>query len=72
MLVDEDVWLGATDTAVEGEWRWASNGELIDMTRFWESGEPYDIGNYLVMGPQGFFDSPYSFPFVCVKSIYWI
>ena len=64
--------LGGSDAAVEGEWRWASNGELIDMTRFWTSGQP-NGGDYLFMGSQGFYDASTSTrSFACVKSIYWI
>ena len=68
-----NIYLGGSDAAVEGEWRWASNGELIDMTRFWESGQPNSDGDYLSMGSDGFYDYPLaSRPFACVKSIYWI
>ena len=28
--LDEDFWLGARDNEIEGEWRWASNGELVE------------------------------------------
>ena len=65
--------LGGSDAALEGEWRWASNGELIDMTRFWTSGEPDSDGDYLIVGPPGFYDASTSTrSFACVKSIYWI
>ena len=64
--------LGGSDAAVEGEWRWASNGEPIDMTRFWTSGQPDGDYDYLVMGLNGFVDHSFSRPFACVKSIYWI
>ena len=33
-------WLGGSDREVEGEWRWESNDELIDMNKFWGSGQP--------------------------------
>ena len=64
--------LGGSDAAVEGEWRWASNGEPIDMTRFWTSGQPDGDYDYLVMGLNGFVDHSFSRPFACVKSIFWI
>ena len=66
------MYLGGSDAAVEGEWRWASNGELIDMTRFWMSGQPNSDGDYLRMRSDGFHDSSISRTFACVKSIYWI
>ena len=42
MLVDEDVWLGATDTAVEGEWRWTAADNSL-LTYFnWDGSQPSD------------------------------
>ena len=35
-------WLGGSDREVEGEWRWESNHELIDMNKFWRIGQPAD------------------------------
>ena len=42
MLADEDVWLGATDTAVEGEWRWTAADNSL-LTYFnWDGSQPSD------------------------------
>ena len=62
-------WLGGSDREVEGEWRWESNAEQIDMNKFWESGEPNSSGDQdcLCMWSSGFIDYFCSFrlPFVC-------
>ena len=39
-----DFWLGGSDREVEGEWRWESNAERIDMNKFWGSGQPWRSG----------------------------
>ena len=33
-----DIWLGARDATVEGEWRWEDSGELVSNS--WLAGEP--------------------------------
>ena len=40
-------WLGASDAAVEGEWRWASGPEAGDLLTYtnWGPGEPNNVGN---------------------------
>ena len=62
-------WLGGSDREVEGEWRWESNAELIDMNKFWRSGQPDSIWDQdcLYMLSVGFGDYKCSFrlPFVC-------
>ena len=66
----ENLHLGSKST--EMEWRWESNGELIDMTQFWGDGFPRSYGDYLAFGNK-FYNTNYSLKgFACVKSIYWI
>ena len=38
-----DFWIGGSDREVEGEWRWESNIEPINMYRFWTSGGPSSL-----------------------------
>ena len=62
-------WLGGSDREVEGEWRWESNDERIDMNKFWISGQP-NSGDQdcLFMGWSGGFEDYYCShrnPFVC-------
>ena len=43
---DADLWIGASDAATEGEWRWVGGpeaGDLVDGA-FWARGEPNDYG----------------------------
>ena len=58
-LLRNSIWLGGSDREIEGEWRWESNAELIDMNKFWESGEPNDQNSSedcLVLGNHEFND----------------
>ena len=34
------MWLGGSDQEVEGEWRWESDSQLIDMEKFWANSQP--------------------------------
>lgn len=34
------VWLGASDTEQEGEWRDSETGEILDIAAFWTPGQP--------------------------------
>ena len=49
------VWLGGTDAAAEGDWRWVS-GEGFGFTHWW-GGEPNNAGNedYLAMDLRGMY-----------------
>ena len=38
-----DFWIGGSDREIEGEWRWKSNIEPINMYRFWTSGGPSSL-----------------------------
>ena len=66
-----DFWLGGSDREVEGEWRWESNSELINMTTFWFRGEPGNGPNQdclYMFWLGGFSDwscSSFPEPFVC-------
>ncbi|MBI1839570.1 MAG: hypothetical protein HYR88_01810 [Verrucomicrobia bacterium] len=48
-LLERDLWLGATDAAVEGQWRWVT-GEAFTYSN-WQSGQPDNLGNedFLIM-----------------------
>ena len=37
-------WLGGSDRNIEGDWRWESDGGVID-SAFWGRGQPNDFGN---------------------------
>jgi len=39
------LWIGATDTGVEGTWRWVDGSLLNDGYTNWNSGEPNNVGN---------------------------
>ncbi|KAM9115157.1 CD209 antigen-like protein C [Pangshura tecta] len=42
-IIESDVyWLGLSDSATEGEWRWVDGSPLS--IRFWASGEPNNVG----------------------------
>ena len=40
-----NIWLGATDQAVEGTWVWAQSGANVDGPTDWFPGEPNDHGS---------------------------
>jgi len=44
-------WMGASDAAVEGEWRWLDGPEAGDLTTFtdWRAGHPVTSGVYLAL-----------------------
>ena len=48
-LFDKDLWLGSTDSAVEGQWRWVT-GETFSYSN-WQIGQPDNLGNedFLIM-----------------------
>ena len=51
-------WVGGSDLAVEGEWRWESNANLVAITSF-SPGQPNGGStdeNCAIMGPSGFED----------------
>ena len=55
--IGNDFWLKGSDREVEGEWRWESNDEFIDMNKFWLSEQPFIQGgdhDCLVMWGSGF------------------
>ena len=56
--IGSDFYVGGSDRKVEGEWLWESNGELIDINRFWRRWEPNDNGGQdcLYMRSGGFDD----------------
>ena len=62
-------WLGGNDIEEEGVWVWDSNDEVIDMNRFWYSGEPSDNSEDCIMmwAPIGFCDytCSESLPYIC-------
>ena len=68
--IGNEFWLGGSDRGVEGDWRWESNDELIDMNKFWTRGQP-DSWNgdqdCLFIWVSGFGDLYcfYPRPFVC-------
>lgn len=37
------VWLGASDTEKEGEWRDSETGEIIDISSLWTPGQPNGV-----------------------------
>ena len=57
--IDKDIWLGGNDINQEGNWIWDSEGDQMDMGRFWDDGEPNgDDGNdCLVIKKEGRFRS---------------
>jgi hypothetical protein len=40
---ETDVWLGATDADIEGEWRWLDGARLFAPFSDWGNGEPNDV-----------------------------
>ena len=67
--IGDIIWLGGSDREVEGEWRWESSAERIDMNKFWESGQPNEIGDqnclYMLSVRFGDFKCSFRLPFVC-------
>ena len=70
-------WLGGNDIEEEGVWVWNSNGEAIDMSRFWLAGRPYagETGrNCLMMASEtGFEDyncAASSYSYVCEYQVF--
>ena len=70
-------WLGGNDIEEEGVWVWNSNGEVIDMSRFWLAGRPYagETGrNCLMMASDtGFEDyncAASSYSYVCEYQVF--
>ena len=61
------IWLGGSDREVEGEWRWESDDEPINMTQVWRSGQPNRNGNCLRIQSGGLYDGSCSATrnFVC-------
>ena len=65
--IEADIWLGGSDCEVEGEWRWESDAEPINMAYFWKSGQPNQDGNCLRLENDGIYDGSCSSTnyFVC-------
>ena len=65
--IGSQFWLGGSHRAVDGEWRWESNDESINMSKFWASGQPYKDENCLTIYDDGFNDQSCSSTqhFVC-------
>lgn len=71
--------LGGSDLPHVGEWRWESNGDLVDM-RFWSPDDGGRGRHHLVMVSGGYTAqtvnrrsiSYYDKPFACVKEIDWL
>ncbi|XP_047499875.1 C-type lectin domain family 17, member A-like [Penaeus chinensis] len=52
-----DYWLGGSDEAAEGDWRWASGDEILRGAPFWFPGQPNGGSdeNYLSLSKSGYF-----------------
>ncbi|HAM70677.1 MAG TPA: hypothetical protein DCM86_03440, partial [Verrucomicrobiales bacterium] len=52
-LFQQEIWIGATDAAIEGQWHWVT-GEPFSYQR-WQGGQPDNLLNqdYLMMRPPG-------------------
>ena len=71
------IWLGGNDIEEEGVWVWNSNGEAIDMNRFWLDGRPYEgdnARNCLMMASEtGFVDyncASSAYSYVCEYQVF--
>ncbi|XP_048034468.1 CD209 antigen-like [Megalobrama amblycephala] len=65
------VWIGLTDSDVEGRWKWVDGSALT--SGFWMFGEPNGYGkeNCAVLYPSGWYDYPCNdaFKCICVRNI---
>ncbi|XP_067284010.1 CD209 antigen-like protein C isoform X2 [Pseudorasbora parva] len=65
------VWIGLTDSDVEGTWEWVDGSTLT--SGFWAIGEPngYEKENCAVLYSSGWYDYPCNeaFKWICVKNI---
>ena len=68
-VLGNSFWLGGSDIEEEGVWVWDSNHEVMDMNRFWHSGEPsaHFEDCVIMWAPFGFCDLTCSdsLPYVC-------
>ncbi|KAK9976649.1 hypothetical protein ABG768_021854 [Culter alburnus] len=68
---DAGVWIGLTDSDVEGRWEWVDGTNMT--SGFWESGEPkgFRNENCAVLHPSGWHDYPCNdaFKWICEKNI---
>ncbi|XP_067248855.1 asialoglycoprotein receptor 1-like [Chanodichthys erythropterus] len=66
------VWIGLTDSVVEGRWKWVDGSTLN--SGFWETGEPSGSTreNCALLHPSGWHDYPCNDAFkrICEKNIY--
>lgn len=64
------IWLGGSDAAKEGDWRWIIDNSKIEYTK-WNSGEPNNSGNedclqvYPNSGLWNDLNGTQSYPFIC-------
>ena len=55
--IGSQFWLGGSYREADGEWRWESNDDLINMTQFWADGQPYKNERCLTIYGDGFYDN---------------